>query len=437
MPDFSQAQKLEGILFFQPLDIGNYRDEEGRPLSENKAPESLKQGIPMEFQECPYSGKRFKHPKPMNVSALQQMIRRWPDIVGAFGFLRERYVSREKAGAVTVLDFWKTALAASLTPSYLIFRGEQPFADGNIPAFVAGLYKASLGLYDTAQQMVIRGILTGEYNEHTAITPDAVLAFADDTEIIIGQKEVCAGPPNLIKGAAKAIMDGVPHRSVMVDIIPRPDEFFDYVAQLQKIHLLNFIFPLASHYLTADLFQMGSGRSQFPVALRQGLTDLESGYIEMSRVLKSLGKYVWREFIIKIGDLSKSIDGSGQLARVIRESVNAEERQRHASAICDLIRSAQSAGIRDLGQVELEAVARHLAAHLSLEKEALRLYTQIQSEMNAALGRGPVTRTLTGADISRALGKTLRDVVSEAFSLAVENSPDTTVVRAGPREIVI
>lgn len=437
MSNLSRMPSPEGIFFFQPLDVGNYRDEEGRPLSENKAPASLKQGILMELQECPYAGKRFKHHKPMNVSALRHMYGRWPDILGAFGFLRAHYVPHKKAGEVSVLDFWKTALAASLTPSYLIFRGDHPLADGNIPAFVAGLYKASLGLYDTAQQMVVRGILTGEYSENDSITPDAVLDFAEKTEIILGKKEVCAGPPNLIKNAAKAIIDGAPTTSAMANVIPQPGKFFDYVAQLQKIHLLNFIFPIASQYLSTGLFQLRPEESPFRTDLRRRLAELESGYLEVSRVLKSLGKEVWKEFILEIGHLSKKIDSRGQIARLIRESINAEDSWRQAAAIRDLIRDAQPINTGELDQVELESAAKGLMACLRLEREVLRLYLQIQSEMNAALCRSPATRILTGADLSRTLGRTWCDVTSEAFSLTVESTPARTVVRMGSREIAI
>src|SRR5436309_10642955 len=97
----------EGIHLSQlmNLEIG-FRDEEGRPLAENKVPPNRREDVPMELTECPYSGSRHRHFKPMNVTALKQMINHWPEVISQFNCMRNFCVAQKNRNEITLLDFF-------------------------------------------------------------------------------------------------------------------------------------------------------------------------------------------------------------------------------------------------------------------------------------------------------------------------------------------
>jgi hypothetical protein len=181
------------FVFLRPFKIDRFRDDEGRPFGENKVPEEERRAACTELVECRYAGARHRRSKPMNVSALQQMVKNWPQVLGALDFIRGLYVG-ESRSSIVLLPFWKITNAASLAPSFLIYRAIRPLGDDQLPAFVAALYTASLGLFDTAQAMALNGILTSEMEKNSLVDVDSVYDFAEKHEIFIGATEVCAVP---------------------------------------------------------------------------------------------------------------------------------------------------------------------------------------------------------------------------------------------------
>lgn len=405
----------DGVYFSQLLEVGDHRDDEGRPLGENKVLRLAGEQVPVELRRCPYPGSRHEHPKPMNVSALQQMIRHWPRIVGALGWLRARYV--EGPGELSLLAFWRVAQAGALVPSYLLLHGAGPFREAHLPAWVAGLYKASLGLYETSQLMMIHGSVTGECGPGAVVTAEAVLAFADRNQVVVGQHEVCAGPANLIRGAARAITlepAEVATSEELGELIGDLAPFQRYVSLVQKINLASLVLPLASRQLTAGL----EDDPELPTELRRGLRELDAGRTEVGRVLDALGATTRQRCLSEMAGLATTIDGDDALERAIVAGLAPDDRW-----------------TRGLSELMDERIARALGAHLRLEAVFLGQYTALQAEVNRVLGRGPAPRGLTGTEITRAVGRTLRDAVTDGLSLDVETRPGEGVVRRGPRTV--
>jgi hypothetical protein len=61
-------------------------DEDGRPIAEHRAAAALQSRVPMDLKICPYAGSRFKHERPMNTSALNQMLKHWDKILEALAY---------------------------------------------------------------------------------------------------------------------------------------------------------------------------------------------------------------------------------------------------------------------------------------------------------------------------------------------------------------
>lgn len=430
--DAKLADRPEGILFLEMPDVGTYHDIEGRPLSENKAPEECRRGVPIELAECRYPGRRFSHAKPMNISALQQMVKNWPEVIGALNFIRNLYLPHEDGPEIPLLSFWKIARTASLVPSYLLYRGRQPFANRDLPAFVAALYKASLGLFDTAQAMALRGTLTGEYNKDSLVNVEAIFDFAENQEVLIGAKEVCAGPANLIREAIRAITDGGINASTLNQLIPEQERFLRYANCSHNIYLLNFIFPFQSFFSLTDLFQMA--RNQGPIAktaslpaeLARRIVELENSYPDACVFLSSMGKSFQAHYLNSLCDVLASIDDQAQMVAAVREPVECSGAE-HERIANRLLESRDSGAVDKPVDSALRLLARSLAIDLAIERKRLKLCTLTQAEANEALERKPVVRELAGADLTRTFGVTLRDVVSEFFGIHIEHRGGETV----------
>ena len=81
-------QKPEGVHLSLLMNLeAKFRDNENRLLGENKVPFEFHTDVPMELLECPYTGSRHKHFKPMNISALKQINSHWTEILNAFTLL--------------------------------------------------------------------------------------------------------------------------------------------------------------------------------------------------------------------------------------------------------------------------------------------------------------------------------------------------------------
>src|SRR5262245_27226314 len=64
------------------LDVGEFRDCDGRPIGEGKVPKERRpRGVPFELRPCPYPGRRseVQPDRPMNVSAMTRprFLKRW------------------------------------------------------------------------------------------------------------------------------------------------------------------------------------------------------------------------------------------------------------------------------------------------------------------------------------------------------------------------
>ena len=94
----AEADQISAVHLSQLMNLElSFRDEEGRPLAENKVPPEYRADAPMELAECNYYGSRYKHLKPMNISALKQMTAHWPAIISGFNTFRD-FSRQEKGG---------------------------------------------------------------------------------------------------------------------------------------------------------------------------------------------------------------------------------------------------------------------------------------------------------------------------------------------------
>jgi hypothetical protein len=214
--------------------VHEYVDAAGRPVGEGRS--AAFQDIETEMRSCPYSGSRYRHAKPMNATALQQMPP-WPHILTMLGWLSQRYRVRHDCRIANSNDLAQVTSAGIFLVDFLVLRRHAALCSGEIPGLISGLYKVCLGFQ--------LAYLTDRFSAETpAALPDAAgfLKYLEDDELLIGEAEVCSGSPAMITQAYEAIVGG---QSVAQGSLPPPcesleidwerfDEFTEYASAIWR-----------------------------------------------------------------------------------------------------------------------------------------------------------------------------------------------------------
>lgn len=195
-------------IFREVLDsrVRYLRDTDGRPLGEQRVPD-LYASVETELAQCPYRGSRYHHPKAMNVSALRQMTSNWPAILGGLLQVHREYRGLIATGPLTIFDFYRIIGMGVLLPAYVALRARDPLRDGELPVWLGGVYKVLIGIHAPVGQLMIRKLLAGGASEPLP-SAESLLEYVESTQALIGNREVCAGPPALILRALRVILSG-------------------------------------------------------------------------------------------------------------------------------------------------------------------------------------------------------------------------------------
>lgn len=169
-------------------------DDEGRPIYERRAPLIVKEGVPMEIRRCPYPDARLD--RSMNVSALAQITRHLDavldDIRGFRASLPDTQMTWGDAYAVVVDQLVQAAL----------FRLRHPDSVARIPTLASVAYKLAVGFSTPLREMLVLQA-RGEARE---VTREALLSWVDERSLLVGAREACASPVNLLVRATDAFL---------------------------------------------------------------------------------------------------------------------------------------------------------------------------------------------------------------------------------------
>ena len=164
-------------------------DEDGRPVGEVAS--GWYDDDATELGACPYHDVR--HGQVMNVSALRQLSRVWPEVRSTL-----RWLAGSEATGHAALRAIVTALAVPLA-----WEAAHPGVP--VPRVLSVLFKASLGL----SQVTTTLLLADDGVADTPLTSlgdaKAFSTFLDDGRWLVGQTQACAGSTHRIGQAFEAI----------------------------------------------------------------------------------------------------------------------------------------------------------------------------------------------------------------------------------------
>lgn len=168
---------LERLLDDRVLEI---LDTEGRRLGEQAASDPP----PTELRVCPWSGAR--QGGEMNVTAWKQVRRHWPGVLSTLS----------RAAGPTAADVWR---------GLGVLRWQPLGMDEPVSAEVAATFKTALGLQRplTSWLLLDPSLAAGPI---AAVCPeDQLLERLSEEGWLLGHRQVCAGPPERIVEAWRAL----------------------------------------------------------------------------------------------------------------------------------------------------------------------------------------------------------------------------------------
>ena len=185
-----------------------HRDDEDRLIREGRTPERYIRAGEIEYKTCPYSGTRFQHAAPMNVSALRQMSAHWDDVLAALAVMRAAYTEQrgeQLPARPELMDLWRVGQLGSALPWFYLLRHG---SDERPPAYAAALAKITLGVGLWAQRL-LADLLAGTWTP-PVLTPQAIYDLSESTGTLIGETEVCSGPEKMMIRFFEVLVAGTP-----------------------------------------------------------------------------------------------------------------------------------------------------------------------------------------------------------------------------------
>ena len=181
-------QMVDWIIFQR---VQQYFDESGRPIVE--VGDAASRQVQTEWQVCPYSGSRYHHAKPMNVSALRHISPVWEQVLTMLSWLSRRYRAWHGSDIENYVDLSQISSSGVFLADFLVLRRHMPLRSHEIPLVITGVYKACLGFqYATYLASTHERFAGARASRHL---PDAAEfhAYLEDHGLLFGEGEVCAG----------------------------------------------------------------------------------------------------------------------------------------------------------------------------------------------------------------------------------------------------
>lgn len=185
------AWSVSAVVF----DLNDMLDDEGRPVSERRADAVVRAGVEFDMRPCPYHDIREGH--LMNVSALAQITQYQHDALAEMAAFR-------RAAGENASWFDMLACIVDLLSQPAIYLLQHHSERGPVPAKMAVCHKLAAGFFGVLRDIHERLAL----GANIELTTDGLMEVVNKSGALLGANEACAGPPQMIRRACAALMEG-------------------------------------------------------------------------------------------------------------------------------------------------------------------------------------------------------------------------------------
>jgi hypothetical protein len=415
-------------------------DVDGRQVGENNvAPRALFLDLPTQRRQCGFAGSRYQHERSMNVTAMKQMTRRWPELLSLTEQFRTALVARmplRDPNSLTAGELHVIAVCMLASVGYVMVRGVDPVPNGQLDSGLASMFRLVDGVRLVTNDLV-RSMPDGKGCEMPVFAQN-ISAYAERNGMYNGPYGVCAGPPALIDeylsvlvGETPAPIAAEPNVATRLGDV---DAAIDYGLLGQRIESVVRFLGASQGLLHERLRSAFAGYGP-----RTALQDCVEAPIDSKHYV------LLREDFTLVDTFQRELDLSRWLF------ARAGEVLAHATSLDDLMKldpAEQATSQRRLAELfaytlpadkivrepicgELAAVAAHAFA---LERRCIRIVEREQGMLNQRLSRGP-SRPLTNVDLAVYTrprnGPPLAATLAEGLGISVTSDAASTVLRYG------
>ncbi len=185
--------------------VANNVDTHGRPLGEHRCKGAYPE-LNTQHRTCMYTGSRYQHAHPMNLSALRDISQQWALVIEILVALHREYLRKNNNSTFDIKSFMHVAGAGVLLPDYLCLHADKQDFNTVFTVDISGLYKVCLGALAVAWELSVVKDVSGE--DPVRLDPHLVYEYLEDMQWLIGPEEVCGGSKRLIIEMFVAMIEG-------------------------------------------------------------------------------------------------------------------------------------------------------------------------------------------------------------------------------------
>jgi hypothetical protein len=210
------------------------------------------------FKKCPFHDSRKGY--LINNSALKQMASEWNDILEGVEYFSSLYNNQQR----DLENAWRVTLTTMFAPLYLLHKGDNPIANGELDTAMSGVFKIMLDVPTTIDLMLMSDDVSPTANHQN------IRDFANRTSILLNGDYACAGSPKLIDDVNKRLY---------LDISKEFNEKSKWKTQFPNAEeFLQFSYLMSAQYVSSQMYQVTTAILMEAVADKIGYVhDAETG----------------------------------------------------------------------------------------------------------------------------------------------------------------
>ncbi|HEV7556314.1 MAG TPA: hypothetical protein VGO00_12690 [Kofleriaceae bacterium] len=422
-------------------------DADGRQVGENNVnPRTMFLDLPTQRRLCSFPGSRYHHELPMNVGAMKQMSRRWPELMSLTEQFRSAVVARmplRDPKSLTAGELHIIAVCMLASVGYVMVRGVEPVTNGQLDGGLAAMFRLVDGV-----RLVTNDLVRADVDSKgcdTPVTAHTIAEYAERNRVYNGPYGVCAGPPALIDEYLRVLM-GEEAAPIQVDpnVATRLGDIeaaIDYGLLGQRIESVVRFLGASQGLLHERLRAAFVGHTP-----RTALQELVEAPVDAAHYR------LLREDFPLAEAFQRELDLSRWLFARAGEALSGKVDAASLDELVKLDPAEQATGQRRLAELfahglpadkivgepicsELAAVAANVFA---LERRCLKIVKREQGALNERLSRPP-SPVLTNVDLAAYTrprnGPPLFATLADGLGISVTSDAASTVLRYGDRSL--